>query len=254
MVITPSPTIPMASSGNGLPAASIPMVRLSWLLPCASSSSFSASTSVARWLPGVAFHGAENCASSPGLSCNPHSCSGCPSSSSVAVPVSRSPPALTTVASNFPCFPGSREPGKQGKFEATVVNAGGDLLTGTATLELDGQPLQEWGLQLNPGEEAQFSAPWKATPGSHRATLVLALNEEELAQGNNQLNLTIGIDAAGSPLPLLAIGIVGLGVITIAATFLLYRRRPPREPPALPEAPAPEPVEAVVVDDSTWRR
>ncbi|HIN08184.1 MAG TPA: hypothetical protein EYM67_00950, partial [Candidatus Poseidoniales archaeon] len=104
---------------------------------------------------------------------------------------------------------GSREPGKQGKFEATVANAGGDLLTGTATLELDGRPLQEWDLQLNPGEEAQFSAPWKATPGSHRATLLVALNEQELAQGNNQLNLTIGIDAESSPLPLLAIGIVG---------------------------------------------
>ncbi len=146
---------------------------------------------------------------------------------------------------------GSREPGKQGKFEATVVNAGGDLLTGTATLELDGRPLQEWELQLNPGEEAQFSAPWEATPGSHRVTLLVALNEQELAQGNNQLNLTIGIDAESSPLPLLAIGIVGLGVIAIAATFLLYRRRPPAEPP---EAPAPEPVEAIVVDDTAWRR
>ncbi len=149
---------------------------------------------------------------------------------------------------------GSREPGKQGKFEATVANAGGDLLTGTATLELDGRPLQVWELQLAPDEEAQFSTPWKATPGNHRATLLVTLNEEELAQGNNQLNLTIGIDAESSPLPLLAIGIVGLGVIVIAATFLLYRRRPPLEPPALAEVPAPEPVEAVVVDDSTWRR
>jgi M6 family metalloprotease-like protein len=146
---------------------------------------------------------------------------------------------------------GSREPGKQGKFEATVANAGGDLLTGTATLELDGRPLQEWELQLNPGEEAQFSAPWEATPGSHRATLLVALNEQELETANNQLNLTIEIDAAGSPLPLLAIGIVGLGVIAIAVTFLLYRQRPPTEPP---EAPAPEPVEAIVVDDTAWRR
>jgi hypothetical protein len=149
---------------------------------------------------------------------------------------------------------GSREPGKQGKFEATVANAGGDLLTGTATLELDGRPLQEWELLLNPGEEAQFSAPWEATPGSHRATLMVALNEEELEQGNNQLNLTIGIDAESNLLPLLAIGIVGLGVIAIAATFLLYRRRPPAEPPASPEAPTPEPVEALVVDDTAWRR
>jgi len=87
--------------------------------------------------------------------------------------------------------------------------------------------------------------------GRVRATLVVALNEQELAQGNNQLNLTIGIDAESSPLPLLAIGIVGMGVIAIAATFLLYRRRPPAEPP---EAPAPEPVEAIVIDDTAWRR
>ena len=141
--------------------------------------------------------------------------------------------------------------GEARKIRGDGCQRGGDLLTGTATLELDGRPLQEWGLQLNPGEEVQFSAPWKATPGSHRATLVVALNEEELAQGNNLLNLTIGIDAESSPLPLLAIGIVGLVVIAIAATFLLYRRRPPAEPP---EAPAPEPVEAIVVDDTAWRR
>ncbi len=79
----------------------------------------------------------------------------------------------------------------------------------------------------------------------------IQLDGEELAQGNNQLKRTSGIDAESSPLPLLAIGIVGLEVIAIAATCLLYRRRPPAEPP---EAPAPEPVEAIVVDDTVWRR